>query len=117
MSKLGKFITQHRIAKNISRRKLAKIANISHTEIYRIEKGTRKHPSPLLLKSIANALDARFEEIMEAAEYLDASSISSASSVSILDINDLTEQEVEEVRDFIAFLRNKRKFHHTCSDE
>ncbi len=111
MNNLGKFITEHRIAKNLSMRKLAEIANISHTEIYRLENGARKHPSPLLLKSLAMALGASFDEIMKAAEYLDDSPSSPAMPVPVLDTFDLTAQEVEEVRDFIAFLRNKRKLH------
>lgn len=109
MNALGKFIAEHRIAKKLSLRKLAKIANVSHTEIYRLENGTRKHPSPLLLKSIAHALGANFDEIMKAAEYTDDYSPSPVTSVPIFGVDDLTEQEVEEVRDFIDFLRNKRR--------
>ena len=106
MSNLGKFIAEQRMAQNLSQRKLAKIANLSHTEIYRLENGARKHPSPLVLKSIATALGANFNEIMQAAGYLDSTSPSPAAPT--LNTDDLTEQEVEQVRDFISFLRNKR---------
>lgn len=109
MCDLGKYIAEHRIAKNLTLRKLAEIANISHTEIYRLENGSRKHPSPLLLKSIANALGTNFDEIMKAAGYMDNVSPSPTNSIPIFSANDLTEQEIEEVQDFIDFLRNKRK--------
>ncbi|MGE5604814.1 MAG: helix-turn-helix domain-containing protein [Bacteroidota bacterium] len=106
MNNLGRFIAEHRMARNLSLRKLAEIANLSHTEICRIENGTRKHPSPLALKSIAAALGANFTEIMEAAGYINDSSSSPLGSS--LNTDGLTDQEVEEVRDFINFLRNKR---------
>lgn len=106
MSNLGKFIAEQRMAQNLSLRKLAEIANLSHTEICRIENGTRKHPSPLALKSIAAALGANFSELMAAAGYINGSSPSLPGST--LNTDGLTEQEVEEVRDFINFLRNKR---------
>jgi len=106
MNNLGRFIAEHRMARNLSLRKLAEIANLSHTEICRIENGTRKHPSPLVLKSIAAALGANFTEIMEAAGYINGSSPYSPEPT--LNTDGLTEQEVEEVRDFINFLRNKR---------
>lgn len=106
MNNLGRFIAEHRMDRNLSQRKLAEMANLSHTEICRIENGTRKQPSPLVLKSIAVALGVNFDEIMQAAGYLDGVSPSPATPA--LNTNDLTEQEVEEVRDFINFLRNKR---------
>lgn len=106
MNNLGRFIAEHRAARNLSLRKLAEIANLSHTEICRIENGTRKHPSPLALKSIAIALGASFVDIMEAAGYFDGSSPDPPGPT--LNTDGLTVQEVEEVRDFINFLRNKR---------
>lgn len=78
MSDLGKFIAEHREVKKLSRRKLAELANISHTEIHRLENGERKTPSPVIAASIPGT-------------------------------EDLTDDEIEEVRNFIDFLRAKRK--------
>ncbi|EHQ87734.1 helix-turn-helix domain-containing protein [Desulfosporosinus youngiae] len=108
MSDLGKFILEHRTAKNLSSRKLAELANISHTEIHRLEHGERKKPSPLVLKAIAIPLGVTFEEIMHASGYMESSPPCPVTS-RITDIDDLTDQEIEEVRDFIDFLRSKRK--------
>lgn len=108
MGNLGKFIEEHRMAKHLSARKLAELAKISHTEIHRLENGERKHPSPLILKSIAHALDVSFDEIMIAADYIDDIHHSAIVPMIISGIHDLTEKELEEVLNFINFLRNKR---------
>ncbi|MBU3143300.1 helix-turn-helix transcriptional regulator [Clostridium sp. CF012] len=104
MSDIGKFILEHRTARNLSTRKLAALADISHTEIHRLENGERKNPSPLLLKCIANALALPYEDIMRAAGYMDII----ATTTHLSGIDDLTDQEIEEVNNFIEFLRNKR---------
>ena len=108
MSELGKFISDHRIARDLSRRKLAELANISHTEIHRLENGERKNPSPPRLKAIANALGVTYKEIMLAAGYIDGTSPSQNIKPRISGTEDLTDQEIEEVRNFIRFLRSKR---------
>lgn len=109
MSDLGKFIAEHREAKNLSRRKLAELANISHTEIHRLENGERKNPSPPVLKAIANALGVTYDEIMKAAGYMDSTSPSPVIAARIPGTEDLTDDEIKEVRNFIDFLRAKRK--------
>ena len=43
---LGVYVREKRQEKKLSIRKLAELAGISHTEIKRIEDGTRKQPSP-----------------------------------------------------------------------
>lgn len=109
MGDLGEFIADHRIAKKLSSRKLAEIANISHTEIHRLENGERKKPSPPVLKAIANALGVSFEEIMQAAGYMEDKLPLPVIKASIFYTEDLNDQEISEVRNFIEFLRSKRK--------
>lgn len=108
MSELGKYIAEHRASKNLSIRKLATIANISHTEVYRLENGERKNPSPLILKSIALALQLNYEDILKAAGYIDAM-VTSNSSLRLSGIEELSDMEIKEVQDFINFLLNKKK--------
>lgn len=108
VSDLGKFIFEHRTTKKLSTRKLAVLANISHTEIHRIENGERKNPSPLVLKCIANALELPYEDIMKVAGYIEITPPSSVLSTRLSGIDDLTDQELKEVNNFIEFLRNKR---------
>lgn len=48
----------------MSMRELAQKANVSHTTIYRIEKGIHKG-TPWVLRRLAKALDVPFEEFAE----------------------------------------------------
>jgi len=107
MASLGEYIHTQRIVKNLSVRKLAELSKVSHTEIHRIENGKRKHPSPLVLKSIAAALNIDFEDIMKAAGYIEDKPYIHNASLILSLIADLNEQEIQEVQDFINFLRNK----------
>ena len=63
MNNLAVFIKEHREKLKISKLKLSELSNVSTTEIRRLENGQRKNPSPPLLKSIANALNVRYEDI------------------------------------------------------
>lgn len=54
--KLGELISQRRKLLKISSLKLAEMVGISHTEIYRIEKGERQAPSIKILSEIAKVL-------------------------------------------------------------
>ena len=112
MNILGKYIADQRIARNLSIRKLAEYAKVSHTEIYRIENGERKNPSPFVLRSISLALNIKFDDIMKAAGYIDDTPPNSNSLLKLSQIAYLNEKELEEVSDFIDFLLNKRKQHH-----
>ncbi|AGA68438.1 Helix-turn-helix protein [Desulfitobacterium dichloroeliminans LMG P-21439] len=109
MVALGDYLSVHRVAQKISIRKLASLANLSHTEIYRLENGERKHPSPNVLKSIALALHLNYNELMKVAGYLDESSTSEGHSRREINVKDLTELELEEVEKFIEYLRHKRR--------
>jgi len=109
MSEIGIFINEHRTKKRLSRRKLAEMANMSHTEIHRLESGERKNPSPPILKAIANALGVTYDEIMKAAGYMDSTSLEPVIAARISGTDDLNDDELEEVRAYIDFLRSKRK--------
>nr|WP_242835421.1 helix-turn-helix transcriptional regulator [Desulfitobacterium sp. PCE1] len=104
---IGHYISAQRIARKISMRKLAELARLSHTEIYRLENGERKHPSPCVLKAIALALDLSYNELMKVAGYLEDSSPNAEFSQHI-DCGDLSKDEIEEVERFIEYLRYKR---------
>ena len=71
MNELGTYIQAKRKEKGYSIRKLAELAEISHTEVKRIEDGMRKQTSPQVLRSIATALNCPYEDLMAAAGYID----------------------------------------------
>lgn len=107
MNDLAIFIKEHREKLNISKRKLSELSNISTTEIRRLENGVRKNPSFPTLKSIANALNVRYEDILEAAGFLDAKSESPGITTIISTLQYLTDDELEQVRTTIDILRAK----------
>ncbi len=55
----------------LSQRELAHKAGISHTEIYRLEKGERDRPGLDTLKKLAPILNVRVEQLLEAAGYIE----------------------------------------------
>ncbi|HCH67545.1 MAG TPA: hypothetical protein DEV98_02685 [Clostridiales bacterium] len=66
---LGDFIKNRRIELNMSRNVLGEKANISHTEVFRIESNQRKQPSLKVLCAIADALSIPQEELLKVAGY------------------------------------------------
>lgn len=110
MNELGIFIKNKRTEKRLSIRRLAELANISHTEVKRIEDGLRKQTSPQVLRSIASALCVPYEDLLAAAGYIDEPIEEIGTAVAgIKDAEDLSQEEVEQVNRFIAFLKSQRK--------
>lgn len=110
MAELGAYIKKIRLEKGLSIRKVAESADISHTEVKRIEDGIRKQPSPQVLRSLAAALNTPYEDLMEAAGYIDEVSDNAGTAVAgIAGAEDLSPEEIAEVNTFIDYLKNKRK--------
>jgi len=110
MAELGEYIKKIRTDKGLSIRKVAETAHISHTEVKRIEDGVRKQPSPQVLRALAAALNTPYEELMEAAGYIDEVPDSGGvAAAGIMDSEDLNEEELAQVNDFIKYLKSKRK--------
>lgn len=111
MNELGTYIQTKRKERGYSIRKLAELADISHTEVKRIEDGMRKQTSPQVLRSIATALNCPYEELMAAAGYIDEIPAQDEStSVAGLDgTEDLSPEELEQVNSYIAFIKSQRK--------
>lgn len=112
MNELGTYIKVKRTEKGLSIRRLAELADISHTEVKRIEDGLRKQTSPLVLRSIASALCVPYEDLMAAAGYIDDSATESDGgtvAAGIKDTEDLSQEEIDQVNQYIAFLKSQRK--------
>ena len=60
---ISKLVKEARIKKGYSARELAKLCDISHTEINNIEKGERVRPAILTLKAFEKYLDLDFKEL------------------------------------------------------
>lgn len=68
---LGNFIAFYRVEKGLSQRQLALYADISNTELHRIETAQRQKPSPKILEKISKILDIEYETLLQYAGYLD----------------------------------------------
>lgn len=64
---VGQMITKGREQKGLSQRELAKIANVSNTEISRIESGERGIPNPKTLRKISQHIGINYNDLMYAA--------------------------------------------------
>lgn len=64
---VGQMITRGREEKGLSQRELAKIANVSNTEISRIESGERGIPNPKTLRKISQHIGINYNDLMYAA--------------------------------------------------
>ncbi|WLD76512.1 helix-turn-helix transcriptional regulator [Mogibacterium neglectum] len=112
MNELGTYIKEKRTEKGLSIRRLAELADISHTEVKRIEDGLRKQTSPQVLRSIASALGVPYEDLMTAAGYIDEPATETESgtvAAGIKDTEDLSQEEIDQVNQYIAFLKSQRK--------
>lgn len=68
---IGELIKNAREEKGYSARELAKLCDISHTEISNIESGKRVKPAILTLKAFEKYLDLDFKELAKAVGYSD----------------------------------------------
>jgi transcriptional regulator with XRE-family HTH domain len=68
---IGQYIRKLRTENDLSQRLLAEKANISNTEISRIESGDRQKPSPMVLKAIHTYLGVTYEDLMAKAGYIE----------------------------------------------
>jgi transcriptional regulator with XRE-family HTH domain len=69
MGEIGDFIRERREAKKLSMRALGRMADVSNSEIYRIEIGERPNPSITVLKALSKALGVPTEEMLRKAGY------------------------------------------------
>ena len=77
----------------------------------RIEDGLRKQTSPQVLRSIATALNAPYEDLMSAAGYIDepVSEAEGTAVAGLQNTEDLSQEEIDKVNEFIAFIKSQRK--------
>ena len=99
---LGDFIAFWRTQQGLSQRQLALYADISNTELHRIETAQRQKPSPKILEKIAKVIDVEYEILLQYAGYLDLQD--GIEQTSNLNYSSLSDEE----RDFILeYLQNK----------
>ncbi len=68
---LGSYLTQVRKDRGFSLRDLGEQCGVSSAEICRIENGQRRHPSPAVLRALADTLVVSYPYLMQLAGYMD----------------------------------------------
>ena len=66
MTKVGELIQKGREENNLSMRQLAELANVSHSDISRIESGEREVPNPKVLRKISKYIGINYNDLMYA---------------------------------------------------
>ncbi|MGM1048679.1 Transcriptional regulator, contains XRE-family HTH domain [Paenibacillus uliginis N3/975] len=79
----GSYLKQLREERGWSMNQLAQAAEISGSQISRIENGLRGVPKPQTIRKIADALDGSYEELMKRAGYLESEHTDQKSGVDI----------------------------------
>jgi len=102
---LGEFLGFCRVEKGLSQRQVALYANISNTELHRIEKGERQKPSPKILKQLSEILDVQYDVLLQFAGYLDLQD--DISSNTKLNYELLSNEEKDYILDYLCKKWNK----------
>ena len=61
---VGEVIREAREKKGLSRNQLSKLAQVSHTELARVESGERDFPNPRRLRRISKFIDVDYNDLM-----------------------------------------------------
>lgn len=105
---LSSFLKLTREKRGLSVRELALKASVSHTEIFRIEKGERTNPSITMLKALADALNVSVSDFLQACGIESEKPATEYSAAGLSDASDLSTEELAEVQKYIDFLKSKR---------
>lgn len=99
----GQYVRSLRLRKTLSQRELARLSGLNHSEISRIEGGSRPTPSPDSLAKLAPHLGVTHEQLMRRLGYL-ADNAHSAMD----EVIRRTLEENEPVRTLVMQLTGKR---------
>lgn len=120
MALLGEYIRQLRLNKRMSLRTLAKLSGVSNSEISRIETGSRKMPSPIILKKIAPHLGVMTENLLEKSGYLKKETVENTPSAlercpalakAVASLDDCEDDQLQEIARFIEVFRKTHEMH------
>ena len=104
---LGELIAFCRTEQGLSQRQLALYADISNTELHRIETAQRQKPSPKILEKLSKILDINYEVLLQYAGYLDLQDGLEQSSN--LNYNALSNEERNFILEYLQKKWNKEK--------
>lgn len=106
---LGGFLASLRSAMGLSLREVEQATNkvASNAYLSQLEHNKVSKPSPNILYALANFYNVPYEEMMAKAGYFTSERVHARAST--FSIDNVTPEEQAALRDYLAFLRHKRK--------
>jgi transcriptional regulator with XRE-family HTH domain len=105
---LGKFLKETRRKRNLTLRAVQEKTGISNAYLSQLENSKISNPSPNTLFRLSELFDIPYEHLMSLAGYPLPKTTKSAFRVQS-DFSELTHEEKERVREYIRFLKSRRK--------
>lgn len=112
MEKINKFLKDARGKRNLTLRNVQKLTGISGAYLSQVENGKIKKPSPSMLYKLANCYNVPYESLLELTGYPAPINAPSSMKPSFRLggwAEDLTKDEEERVKEYLDFLRSRRK--------
>jgi HTH-type transcriptional regulator, competence development regulator len=108
--RIGDYLRELRIVKDMSLREVEKATKntVSNAYLSQLESGKISNPSPHILKSLAEAYNVVYDELMAAAGYIHSTN-KKKSGVAFFNENDISENEKEQLLAYLKFIRNQKK--------
>lgn len=112
---LGSYLKKVRKTRNLTLRMVEKRTGLSNAYLSQLETSKIREPSPLVLKKLAECYEISYARLMELAGYplpteleVDMKKLEPQFRTD-KGFEDLTEEEKKQVREYIEFLRSRRK--------
>ena len=112
---LGQYLAAVRAAKRMSLREVEEATNreISNAYLSQLENGKISKPSPHILHALARVYGLSYENVMERAGYLTATSETKSDAghgrAATFAVDDLTSDEEQALLEYLAFIRSQRR--------
>ena len=112
MEKIGKFLKKTREKQSLTLRKVQELTGISNAYLSQVENAKIKKPSPSILHKLAICYRLSYEHLLRLSGHPapTADTLSTNSSFRIGGwAKDLTKDEEERLKEYLDFLRSRRK--------
>lgn len=112
MEKIGKFLKNTREKQKLTLRNVQELTGISNAYLSQVENAKIKKPSPSILHKLATCYKLSYEHLLELSGHPapTANALSTKSSFRIGGwAEDLTKDEEERLKEYLDFLRSRRK--------
>jgi transcriptional regulator with XRE-family HTH domain len=105
---LGAFLKKTRKQRSLTLRAVQKETGISNAYLSQLENNKIANPSPNILNQLAKLYETSYDNLMSLAGYPALEDTRPSFRVQS-DFNELTTEEKESVREYIQFLKSRRK--------